>query len=120
MLYLIGKNLPDQKLVRVGLSIIYGIGPSTAKAICDKFNLNDKVRFKDLNEKQKTLLAQELSLMKLESQLRKLNKDRIRNLMYTKCYRGLRHKIGLPVRGQRTHSNGKTFKRLAKIKNDYK
>lgn len=114
MLYLIGKNLPDQKLVRIGLSIIYGIGPSSAKAICDKFNINDKVRFKDLNEKQKTLLAQELSSLRLEAQLRKKTRESIRKLIEMKSYRGLRHKLGLPVRGQRTHSNGKTFKRLAK------
>jgi small subunit ribosomal protein S13 len=114
MLYLIGKNLPDQKLVRIGLNIIYGIGPSSAKAICDKYNLNDRVRFKDLNEKQKTFLAQELSNLKLESQLRKQKKDNIKKLIDIKSYRGLRHKLGLPVRGQRTHSNGRTFKRLSK------
>lgn len=117
MLYIIGKNLPEKKLVRIGLSIIYGIGPSSAKAICDKFNLNDSVRFKDLNDRQKTLLGKELSNMFIEGRLKKEKKNNIKRLILIKTYRGFRHKVGLPVRGQRTHTNARTVKRLFNLKN---
>jgi small subunit ribosomal protein S13 len=116
MLYIIGKNLPDKKLVRIGLSIIYGIGPNSAKAICDKFNINDKIRFKDLNDRQKTLLGKTLSDMFLEGRLRKEKKMHIRRLIIIKSYRGFRHKAGLPVRGQRTHTNAQTMKKLSNLK----
>lgn len=116
MLYIIGKNLPEKKLVRIGLSIIYGIGPSAAKAICDKFNLNDHVRFKDLNDRQKTLLGKELSEMFVEGRLKKEKKANIKRLIMIKTYRGFRHKVGLPVRGQRTHTNAKTMKKLTSLK----
>jgi len=116
MLYIIGRNLPDKKLVRIGLSIIYGIGPSSAKAICDKFNINDKIRFKDLNDRQKTLLGKTLSNMFVESRLKKEKRNNIKRLILIKSYRGFRHKVGLPVRGQRTHTNANTMRKLSHSK----
>ena len=120
MIYLIGKYLPDQKLVRIGLNLIYGLGPSKAKKLCDKLNIHENLRFKNLTDPQKNALARELSYLKLESRLKKEIRDNIERLKSFRCYRGVRHLNGLPVRGQRTHTNAKTQKYLSRKKNNFK
>lgn len=109
MSYIVGTSLPRDKTLVYALTHVYGIGGYNSKLICRKAGLGQDCRVKDINANQLfslTLFIESLNLM-IGSNLRKFNTDRIRNLCDMVSYRGSRHRKGLPVRGQRTHTNSK-------------
>ena len=114
MLYILGVNIPDNKSIVIGLTYIYGIGPTLSKLICHKLHINPLSKPKDLINKQLNLLAKLVNEYTIEMDLKKSIKDNIENLIHLGTYRGLRHKLGLPVRGQRTRSNARTQRYLSK------
>jgi small subunit ribosomal protein S13 len=106
-----GVNIPTAKLVVIGLTYIYGIGRKTAEEICQKANIPADKRVNELTDDE-TLRIRELidSSYQVEGDLRREVSLNIKRLMDLGCYRGLRHRRGLPVRGQRTHTNARTRK----------
>lgn len=106
-----GVNIPTQKKVFIGLTYIYGIGRKHAESIIQKAKINRNKRVSDLLE-QEVLKIREVidSEFKVEGDLRRETSMNIKRLMDLGCYRGLRHRKGLPVRGQRTHTNARTRK----------
>jgi small subunit ribosomal protein S13 len=106
-----GVDLPLNKRVQVGLTYIYGIGRTRATRICDEAAVNKDVRVKDLTEDDVRKIRQIITDEgKVEGDLRKDVGLDIKRLMEINCYRGMRHRRGLPVRGQRTHTNARTRK----------
>ncbi len=106
-----GVDLPREKRVVISLQYIYGIGPTTAKQICAKAAVDENIRTKDLNEDQVRALREVIERdYKVEGDLRREVAMNIKRLMDLGTYRGLRHRKGLPVRGQRTHTNARTRK----------
>ncbi len=106
-----GINLPTQKRVVVGLTYIYGIGPSTAEKVLDGTGLNPDTKIRDLTEQEVTTLRQFIDgNLNVEGDLRRERSQNIKRLMEIACYRGIRHRRGLPVRGQRTSTNARTRK----------
>ncbi len=112
-----GVDLPKEKRIEVSLQYIYGIGRTTAKRLLEKAQVSPDVRTKDLTEDdiRKIREAMEAGLddqgaLKVEGDLRREVSMSIKRLMDLGCYRGLRHRKGLPVRGQRTHTNARTRK----------
>jgi small subunit ribosomal protein S13 len=110
MARLIGVEVPDQKKIGIALRYIYGIGPTTALEVCGKAKVDPNVRAKDLNDEQLSHLTTALQGYKMEGDLRREVQQNIKRLMSINCYRGTRHKKGLPVRGQRTSTNARTRK----------
>jgi small subunit ribosomal protein S13 len=110
MARIIGVEIPDQKKVGISLRYIYGIGPSLALAVCAKAGVDPNVRAKDLNDEQLSHLTTALQGYKIEGDLRREVQTNVKRLMSINCYRGTRHKKGLPVRGQRTSTNARTRK----------
>ena len=107
-----GVDLPREKRVEIGLTYIYGIGRTTASKICAETNINPDTRVKDLTEEEVDTIrkySDEAGLM-IEGDLRREHNQNIKRLMDIGCNRGLRHRKGLPVRGQRTHTNARTRK----------
>ena len=107
-----GVDLPREKRVEIGLTYIYGIGRTTASKICAETNINPDTRVKDLTEEEVDTIRKyidEAHLM-IEGDLRLEQSQNIKRLMDIGCNRGLRHRKGLPVRGQRTHTNARTRK----------
>jgi len=106
-----GVNIPTQKRVEIALTYIYGIGRHRAKIILQKTGISPSTRVSELSE-QDVLKVRELidSMFKVEGDLRREVSMNIKRLMDLGCYRGLRHRKGLPVRGQRTHTNARTRK----------
>lgn len=106
-----GVNIPTNKLVVIGLTYIYGIGRKKAEEICVKVGIPANKRVNDLTDDE-TLKIRELidSSYHVEGDLRRETSLNIKRLMDLGCYRGLRHRKGLPVRGQRTHTNARTRK----------
>lgn len=106
-----GVNIPTQKRVEVALTYIYGIGPHHAKTIMDMAGIDSKTRVNQLSD-QEVLKIREIidTNFKVEGDLRREVSMNIKRLMDLGCYRGLRHRKGLPVRGQRTHTNARTRK----------
>lgn len=106
-----GVNIPTQKRVEIGLRSIYGIGPVKAREICEKLGIPDERRVRELTDND-ILKIRELidSTYKVEGDLRRETSMNIKRLLDLGCYRGLRHRKGLPVRGQRTHTNARTRK----------
>ena len=106
-----GVNIPTNKLVVIGLTYIYGIGRKKAEEICKKVGIPANKRVNDLTDDE-TLKIRELidSSYHVEGDLRREVSLNIKRLMDLGCYRGLRHRKGLPVRGQRTHTNARTRK----------
>ena len=107
-----GVDLPREKRVEIGLTYIYGIGRTTASKICAETNINPDTRVKDLTEEEVDIIRKyidEAGLM-IEGDLRREHNQNIKRLMDIGCNRGLRHRKGLPVRGQRTHTNARTRK----------
>ena len=94
----------------VSLTYIYGIGSSTAKTILKKCGISEDIRVKDLTEEQVNAIRQEVDQIKVEGDLRRETQLNIKRLMEIGCYRGVRHRKGLPVRGQRTKTNARTRK----------
>jgi len=106
-----GVDLPRDKRVEVGLTYIYGVGLSRAKEILANTNVNPDVRVKDLTESEISALREYISKnYKVEGDLRREVQMNIKRLVEIGCYRGLRHRRGLPVRGQRTRTNARTRK----------
>ncbi|MFG1690916.1 30S ribosomal protein S13 [Gemmatimonadota bacterium] len=106
-----GVDLPRGKRIEVALTYIYGIGHSRAKEILDHTGVDPDRRTQDLDDGDVNRLRQEIETnFKVEGALRTETSMNIKRLMDIGCYRGLRHRRGLPVRGQRTHTNARTHK----------
>lgn len=106
-----GIDLPRNKRIEVGLTYIYGIGRSSARRILKAVNVGSDTRTDDLTEAEIAKIREIIDReMKVEGDLRKEVGMNIKRLMDVSCYRGLRHRRGLPVRGQRTHTNARTRK----------
>ena len=105
-----GVDLPREKRIEIGLTYIYGIGSSTAKTILKKCGISEDIRVKDLTDEQVNAIRQEVDQIKVEGDLRRETQLNIKRLMEIGCYRGVRHRKGLPVRGQRTKTNARTRK----------
>ncbi|GAA0577609.1 30S ribosomal protein S13 [Caenispirillum bisanense] len=110
-----GVNIPTNKRVEIALTYIYGIGPKKAKEICNKIGIADAVRVNQLSDDEVLRIREMIDAdYKVEGDLRREVAMNIKRLMDLGCYRGLRHRKGLPVRGQRTHTNARTRKGPAK------
>jgi len=106
-----GIDLPRSKRIEIGLTYIYGIGPTSARKIISETNVNPDTRVKDLTESDVSALREYISKnIKVEGDLRRDVQMNIKRLVEIGCYRGLRHRRGLPVRGQRTRTNARTRK----------
>ena len=105
-----GVNLPSKKRVEYALTYIYGIGLTRSREILNKLKVSFDLRTENLTEKQTSDIQNEVSKYQTEGELRKEILMNIRRLQQIGCYRGLRHKKGLPVRGQRTKTNARTRK----------
>ncbi|MCI1666101.1 MAG: 30S ribosomal protein S13 [Atopobiaceae bacterium] len=106
-----GVDLPREKRVEIGLTYIFGIGRTTASKICAEVGVNPATRVRDLTEDEVTKIRDYIDENYIvEGDLRRNTKQNISRLMEIGCYRGLRHRKGLPVRGQRTHTNARTRK----------
>jgi small subunit ribosomal protein S13 len=106
-----GVDLPPHKRAEIGLTYIYGIGRSRSAAILNEARVNLDTRIKDLNEDELSRIRGVLEAQgEIEGDLRKRVQMDIKRLMDIGCYRGLRHRRSLPVRGQRTHTNARTRK----------
>ena len=110
-----GVDIPNQKRIEYALTYIYGIGHTSAVAICEKTNINPDTRAKDLTEDEVAKLREEIeNNYVVEGDLRRDVALNIKRLVEINCYRGIRHRKGLPVRGQRTKTNARTRKGPAK------
>ena len=106
-----GVDLPREKRIVIALQYIYGIGPFIARQVCQKAGIDESIRTKDLSEDQVRAIREVIDRdYKVEGDLRREVAMNIKRLMDLGCYRGLRHRKGLPVRGQRTHTNARTRK----------
>lgn len=105
-----GINLPVQKHIRIALTSIYGIGVSTAEKICDDAEVDRYKKVRHLTDHEAERLRSEVDKYQIEGDLRREVSMNIKRLMDFKCYRGMRHRRGLPVRGQRTSTNARTRK----------
>jgi small subunit ribosomal protein S13 len=106
-----GVNIPTNKRVLIALRYIHGIGPANAKDICEKVGIAENRRVSDLTETEVIQIRETIDRDYLvEGDLRREVAMNIKRLMDLGCYRGLRHRKGLPVRGQRTHTNARTRK----------
>ncbi len=110
-----GVDIPNQKRVEIALTYIYGIGQTSAKEILAKTGINPDTRAKDLTEAEIAKLRDEIEAnYTVEGDLRREVALNIKNMVEINCYRGIRHRKGLPVRGQRTKTNARTRKGPAK------
>lgn len=105
-----GINIPDQKHAVIALTSIYGVGKTRSKAILAAAGIAENVKISELSEKQIDTLRDEVAKFVVEGDLRREISMSIKRLMDLGCYRGLRHRRGLPVRGQRTKTNARTRK----------
>jgi len=105
-----GVNLPVQKHVVIGLTAIFGIGRSRARTICLTSKVRPETKVKDLSEAELEVLRGEIAKFRVEGDLRREVSMNIKRLIELGTYRGLRHRRGLPVRGQRTRTNARTRK----------
>jgi small subunit ribosomal protein S13 len=105
-----GINIPINKHTVIAIQAIYGIGPSRAKQICTNAAIAPEKKIKELDEAQLEILRLEIAKFIVEGDLRREVSMNIKRLMDLGCYRGLRHRRGLPVRGQRTRTNARTRK----------
>ena len=111
MARLVGVYLPRNKRIEIALTYIYGIGKTTAKKIIADTGVDPDVRVKDLSEEDLAKLRDYIQQnLKVEGDLHREVSQNVKRLMEIGCYRGLRHRRGLPVRGQRTHTNARTRK----------
>ena len=110
-----GVNIPTNKKIQIALTYIYGIGPKIAGDICQKASIDKSKRVNQLNEEEVTKIRELVeSSYTVEGDLRRENSVNLKRLVDLGCYRGLRHRKGLPVRGQRTHTNARTRKGKAR------
>jgi small subunit ribosomal protein S13 len=105
-----GVNVPDNKHTDIALTAVYGIGKITAQKICTTVAVNKSTKVKDLNESEIEKIRTEIDKFMVEGDLRREVAMNIKRLMDLGCYRGLRHRRGLPVRGQNTKNNARTRK----------
>jgi small subunit ribosomal protein S13 len=105
-----GINIPEHKHAEIALTSIYGIGRRTANEICVKVGITASTKIKDLSEDQLEAIRGVVSKMTVEGDLRREVSMNIKRLMDLGCYRGIRHRRGLPLRGQRTRTNARTRK----------
>jgi small subunit ribosomal protein S13 len=105
-----GINIPPQKHTEIGLTSIYGIGRTTAQKICAAAGVPFNKKIKDLNDSDLEKLRDEIGKLTIEGDLRREMSINIKRLMDLGCYRGFRHRRGLPMRGQRTRTNARTRK----------
>lgn len=110
-----GVNIPTNKRVVIALQYIHGIGETSAQAIVDDLNIAPERRVQDLTDAEVLQIREKIdAVYTVEGDLRRETAMNIKRLMDLACYRGLRHRKGLPVRGQRTHTNARTRKGKAK------
>lgn len=107
---IVGVILPPNKHIRIALRSVYGIGPHRALEICKKIGIDPTVKVLTLNDDHATLILNAVNEYRVEGDLRREVAMNIKRLGDIKCYRGMRHKRGLPVRGQRTRTNARTRK----------
>ena len=105
-----GINIPPHKHAEIGLTSIYGIGRRTAQKICDAAGVPWTKKIKDLNDADLEKIREQINAMTIEGDLRREMSINIKRLMDIGCYRGMRHRRGLSVRGQRTKTNARTRK----------
>lgn len=105
-----GVNIPNNQHVGVALTSIYGIGRSSSLSICKTLGLISSIKIKDLSEEQIDLIREAVGKLTIEGDLRREISMNIKRLIDLGCYRGMRHRRGLPVRGQRTRTNARTRK----------
>lgn len=104
-----GVDIPDRKRGEIALTYIFGIGRSTANQILEKAGVDKNIQVKDWNDDQTSKIRQVISEnYRIEGELRSETQLNIKRLMDIGCYRGIRHRLGLPVRGQRTKTNART------------
>ena len=105
-----GVNIPDNKHVRVSLTYVYGVGNSLAEKICEKLSIDQYTKVIDLSEQELESIRTEIGNYLVEGDLRRDISTNIKRLMDLGCYRGIRHRKGLPLRGQKTKTNARTRK----------
>jgi small subunit ribosomal protein S13 len=105
-----GINIPDNKHAGISLTYIYGIGRTTAAKICETVGVSPSEKIQDLPEDKLDAIRSEISKMTVEGDLRREKNMAIKRLMDLGCFRGIRHRRSLPVRGQRTRTNARTRK----------
>ena len=105
-----GINIPNHQHAAIAITAIYGIGRSRARLICDAAGIKHAAKIKDLTDAEMDKLREQISRFSVEGDLRRETSMNIKRLMDLGCYRGVRHKKGLPVRGQRTRTNARTRK----------
>lgn len=105
-----GINVADHKHAEIALTAIYGVGRQAAREICAKVGIQTTVKIKELSEDQLESIRKVISAMTVEGDLRREVSMNIKRLMDLGCYRGIRHRRGLPLRGQRTRTNARTRK----------
>ena len=105
-----GVDIPRDKRVVISLTYIFGIGRPTAQKILKDLGISEERRVKDLTEEELTAIRREVAALKVEGDLRREVAMNIKRLMEIGCYRGIRHRRGLPVRGQNTKCNARTRK----------
>ena len=110
MARIVGVDIPNDKPVKISITYIYGIGRHTAELICEGAKVDGMIRVKDLTDDQLAAIRNEIAKYKVEGDLRREVALNIKRLTEINCYRGLRHRKGLPVRGQRTKTNARTRK----------
>ena len=108
-------ELPGEKHTWIGVTAIYGIGPNLGKTICETAKVEPTKKIKDLSEEEIARLRKEIDKYVVEGDLRREVQMDIKNKMEINCYQGIRHKKGLPVRGQRTNRNARTRKGRGKV-----
>ena len=106
-----GVDLPRQKRLEIGLTYIYGIGTTTSRQMCSELRIDPDTRVHHLTDEEVSRIRTYIqSNVRVEGDLRRIVAQNIKRKMEIGCYQGLRHRRGLPVRGQRTHTNGRTRK----------
>jgi len=110
MARLAGINVPDNKHAVISLTYIFGIGRTTAKQLCDATGVSPTVKVQELTEEELDKLRSEIAKLPVEGDLRRATQLNIKRLLDLGCYRGIRHRRGLPLRGQRTKTNARTRK----------
>ncbi len=106
-----GVDLPREKRIDISLTYIFGVGRSTASDICNKAGVSPDMRTRDLTDAEVAKIRENIEKnLKVEGDLRRETSQNIKRLMEISSYRGIRHRKGLPVRGQRTHTNARTRK----------
>lgn len=112
MLRLMGHVIPDNKSIWIGLTTIYGIGRERSETLLTKVGVDMMKKVKDLSDDDEKKISDELKEYVLENDLKREVMSNIKRLKEIKCYRGMRHNLGLPVRGQITRKNARTAKKL--------